>query len=62
MNILLLSFSLQSLSAPDQWFGADKARHQAQALAEQAVGHLAGHGEEADILRALARFMVERDR
>jgi farnesyl diphosphate synthase len=42
--------------------GADKARHQAQALAEQAVGHLAGHGEEADILRALARFMVERDR
>jgi farnesyl diphosphate synthase len=42
--------------------GADKARDQAQALAEQAVGHLAGHGEEADILRALARFMVERDR
>jgi len=27
VNILLLSFSLQSLSAPDQWFGADKARH-----------------------------------
>ena len=42
--------------------GADKARHQAQALAEQAVGHLAGHGDEADILRALAHFMVERDR
>jgi len=42
--------------------GADKARHQAQALAEQAVGHLAGHGDEADILRALARFIVERDR
>lgn len=42
--------------------GADKARHQAQALAEQAVGHLAGHGREADILRALARFIVERDR
>ena len=42
--------------------GADKARHQAQALAEQAVGHLAGHGEEADILRAMARFIVERDR
>jgi farnesyl diphosphate synthase len=42
--------------------GADKARDQAQALAEQAVGHLAGHGEEADILRALARFIVERDR
>jgi farnesyl diphosphate synthase len=42
--------------------GADKARHQAQALAEQAVGHLSGHGGEADILRALARFIVERDR
>ncbi|MGZ3269894.1 MAG: polyprenyl synthetase family protein [Croceibacterium sp.] len=42
--------------------GADTARDQAQALAEQAVGHLSGHGEEADILRALARFIVERDR
>jgi farnesyl diphosphate synthase len=42
--------------------GADKARDQAQALAEQAVGHLMGHGEEAEILRALARFIVERDR
>jgi farnesyl diphosphate synthase len=42
--------------------GADKARHQAAALAEQAVGHLSGHGEEAVILRALARFIVERDR
>jgi farnesyl diphosphate synthase len=42
--------------------GADKARDQAQALAEQAVGHLAAHGDEADILRALARFIVERDR
>ena len=42
--------------------GAKKARDQANALAEQAVGHLSGHGEEADILRALARFIVERDR
>ena len=42
--------------------GADKARHQAEALAEQAVGHLSGHGNEADLLRALARFVVERDR
>jgi farnesyl diphosphate synthase len=42
--------------------GAGKARHQAQALAEQAAGHLSGHGTEADILRALARFIVERDR
>jgi farnesyl diphosphate synthase len=42
--------------------GADKARHQAHALAEQAVGHLSTHGQEADLLRALARFVVERDR
>ncbi len=42
--------------------GADKAREQARALSEQAIGHLASHGEEADLLRALARFVVERDR
>ena len=42
--------------------GADQARQQARALSEQAVGHLASHGEEADLLRALARFVVERDR
>jgi farnesyl diphosphate synthase len=42
--------------------GAGQARQQAQALSEQAVGHLASHGEEADLLRALARFVVERDR
>jgi uncharacterized protein YfiM (DUF2279 family) len=27
MNILLLSFSLQTLAAPDRWFSADKAQH-----------------------------------
>jgi farnesyl diphosphate synthase len=42
--------------------GEEKARDQAQALAEQAIGHLAQHGKEADLLRALARFVVERDR
>ncbi|WP_374405589.1 polyprenyl synthetase family protein [Pelagerythrobacter sp.] len=42
--------------------GADKARDQAAALVEQAIGHLAPHGSEADLLRALARFIVERDR
>ena len=41
--------------------GADQARQQAHALSEQAIGHLNGHGEEADILRALARFVVERE-
>lgn len=42
--------------------GAEAARAQARALSEQAVGHLAQHGKEADLLRALARFIVERDR
>jgi len=41
--------------------GADQARQQARALSDQAIGHLNGHGEEADILRALAHFVVERD-
>jgi farnesyl diphosphate synthase len=42
--------------------GADKAREQARVLVDQAVGHLASYGEEAELLRALARFIVERDR
>ena len=41
--------------------GPEKAREQAQALADQAIGHLASHGKEADLLRALARFVVERN-
>lgn len=42
--------------------GVDKAREQARALVEQAVAHLGSHGIEADLLRSLARFIVERDR
>jgi len=42
--------------------GPDRARDQAQALVEQAIGHLAPHGEDAELLRAIARFIVERDR
>ena len=42
--------------------GPDKAREQANALVEQAIGHLASHGDDAQILRALARYVVERDR
>jgi len=30
-------------------------------LVEQAVGHLAQHGKEADLLRAVARYIIERD-
>ncbi len=42
--------------------GPDRAREQAQMLVEQAVQFLASYGEEADLLRALAWFIVERDR
>ena len=41
--------------------GPERAREQARMLVEQAISHLAGHGNEADLLRALARFIVERD-
>ncbi len=42
--------------------GVDQARDQARALVDQAIAHLGSHGAEADMLRALARFIVERDR
>ena len=41
--------------------GAERARKQAQMLVEQAVAHLAQHGREADLLRAVAKYIVERD-
>ncbi|MCY7280957.1 MAG: polyprenyl synthetase family protein [Sphingomonas bacterium] len=42
--------------------GEERARQQAQMLVEQAVEHLASHGEEADLLRAIAGFVTKRDR
>ncbi len=42
--------------------GLARAREQAHALVDQAIGHLAGFGREADLLRAIARFVIERDR
>ena len=42
--------------------GVEQAREQARVLVDQAVGHLGSHGPEADMLRALARFIVARDR
>lgn len=42
--------------------GVDKARAQARMLVDQAAAHLGGYGEEAQLLRSLARFIVERDR
>jgi farnesyl diphosphate synthase len=41
--------------------GADRARQQADFLVSQAIEHLESHGEEADLLRAIARFAIERD-
>jgi farnesyl diphosphate synthase len=41
--------------------GPERARQQALLLVEQAIEHLADHGEEADLLRAVARFAVRRD-
>jgi len=41
--------------------GIDRARQQAQMLVEQANAHLHGFGEEADLLRDIARFAVTRD-
>ena len=42
--------------------GPARARDQAHALVDQAIAHLGQHGAEADLLRALARYIVERDR
>ncbi len=42
--------------------GLDRAKMQAQALVDQAIAHLGSYGAEADLLRAIARYTVERDR
>jgi len=42
--------------------GIGRARDQAAALVEQAIAHLQIYGQEADPLRAVARYIVERDR
>ncbi len=42
--------------------GPERARTQARMLVDQAVAQLANHGDEAELLRALARYIVERDR
>jgi len=42
--------------------GADGAREQARALVDQAAGHLVSYGDDAALLVALARYIVERDR
>ncbi len=42
--------------------GEDRARQQCAFLITQAIEHLDHHGEEADLLRAVARYVQERDR
>jgi farnesyl diphosphate synthase len=42
--------------------GIERARAQAAMLVDQAIAHLSGFGEEADLLRAIARYAIERDR
>ncbi len=42
--------------------GIERARSQAQILSDQAIEHLDGFGPKADLLRAVARFAVERDK
>jgi farnesyl diphosphate synthase len=41
--------------------GHERARQQAELLVDQAIGYLASYGAEADLLRAVARFVVSRD-
>ena len=42
--------------------GVDRAREQCRMLVDQAVEHLHAYGREADLLRAVARYVVDRDR
>ena len=42
--------------------GLDRAKAQAHALVDQAIAHLGSFGSEAELLRAIARYTVERDR
>ena len=41
--------------------GPERARQQAELLVAQAIGHLDQYGGEADLLRAIARFAINRD-
>jgi farnesyl diphosphate synthase len=42
--------------------GVERAKTQAKMLVDQAIGHLASFGPDADLLREIARYIVERDR
>lgn len=40
--------------------GVERAKQQSQMLVEQAIDHLRSYGDEAELLRAIARFVTER--
>jgi farnesyl diphosphate synthase len=42
--------------------GIERARAQSRLLVDQAIDHLRHYGQEAELLRAVARYVVERDR
>jgi len=42
--------------------GTERAKMQARALVDQAIAHLGQYGNEADLLRDIARYTIERDR
>lgn len=42
--------------------GVERAKAQMHMLVDQAIAHLHSFGKEADLLRAIARYTVERDR
>ncbi len=42
--------------------GPDRAREQSRILVDQAIEHLKSYGAEADMLREIARYTLERDR
>ena len=41
--------------------GVERAREQATMLVDQAIAHLHAYGAEADLLRAIARYILARD-
>ncbi|MDE2411822.1 MAG: polyprenyl synthetase family protein [Sphingomonadales bacterium] len=42
--------------------GEGRAREQARMLIDQSIAYLGSYGQEADLLRAVARYIIERDR
>ena len=42
--------------------GIERAKLQSRALVDQAIAHLGHFGSEADLLRQIARFTIERDK